>query len=85
LEKGSNIVQESAQFRRKLKIVRKGESRIPNGGRAEFPPETPLPPRPHFCWPFWELRGQMQKVRGAKKRGRGRVERKKMKYISLLK
>jgi hypothetical protein len=49
-------------------------------GGAEFPPETPLPPRPHFCWPFWELRGQMQKVRGAKKRGRGRVERKKMKY-----
>jgi hypothetical protein len=44
-------------------------------GGAEFPPETPLPPRPHFCWPFWEFRGQMQKAREAKKRGRGRVER----------
>ena len=49
-------------------------------GGAEFPPETPLPPRPHFCWPFWEFRGQMQKVREQKKRGRGRVEEKEMKY-----
>jgi len=52
-------------------------------GGAEFPPETPLPPRPHLCWPFWELREQMQRVRGAKKRGRGRVEGKEMKYIFL--
>ena len=50
-------------------------------GGAEFPPETPLPPRPHFCWPFWEFRGQMQKVRGAKKRGRGRVEKKEKNII----
>jgi len=50
-------------------------------GGAEFPPETPLPPRPHICWPFWELPEQMQKVRGAKKRGRGRVERKKKEII----
>jgi hypothetical protein len=49
-------------------------------GGAEFPPETPLPPRPHFCWPFWELRGQMQKVREVKKRGCGRVEKKERKY-----
>jgi hypothetical protein len=49
-------------------------------GGAEFPPETPLPPRPHFCWPFWEFRGQMQKVREAKKRWRGRVDGEEMKY-----
>ncbi len=48
---------------------------------AEFPPETPLPPRPHFCWPFWELREQMQTAHGAKKRGRGRVWRKKRNMI----
>ena len=50
-------------------------------GGAKFPPETPLPPRPHFCWPFWELREQMQKAREVKKRGRGRVERKKRNII----
>jgi hypothetical protein len=49
-------------------------------GGAEFPPETPLPPRPHFYWRFWEFRGQMQRVRVAKKRGCGRVESKEMKY-----
>ena len=49
-------------------------------GGAEFPPETPLPPRPHICWPFWELQEQMQKAREAKKRGRGRVKKKKKKY-----
>ncbi len=38
-------------------------------GGAEFPPETPLPPRPHFSWPFWEFRGQMQRVPGRKNEG----------------
>ena len=41
-------------------------------GGAEFPPETPLPPRPLHCWIFWEFRTRRQRVHEAKKRGRGR-------------
>jgi hypothetical protein len=59
---------------------KKGKKKYKVEGEAAFPPKPLLPPRPHFCWPFWEFRGQMQKVREAKKRGRGRVERKEMKY-----
>ena len=36
-------------------------------GGAEFPPETPLPPRPHLCWRFWEFLSQMQKENAEKK------------------
>ena len=41
-------------------------------GGAEFPPETPLPPRPLHCWIFLGFLSQMQRAREAKKRGRGR-------------
>src|ERR1035437_5938368 len=66
--KNSTISQKTENHQKKAKAEYQME------GGAEFPPETPLPPRPHFCWPFWEFRKQMQKVRGAKKRGRGRVD-----------
>ncbi|MEI6304788.1 MAG: hypothetical protein WCP09_02090 [Candidatus Taylorbacteria bacterium] len=42
------------------------ESQNMEGG-AEFPPETPLPPRPHLCSRFWEFSLQMQKENAEKK------------------
>ena len=41
-------------------------------GGAEFPPETPLPPRPLHCWIFLGFLSQTQRAHEAKKRGRGR-------------
>ena len=63
----------TAAISRKIQNRRKMEKAMQNAeGGAEFPPETPLPPRPHFCWGFWEFSSQMQKENAAKKRGRGR-------------
>jgi hypothetical protein len=54
-------------------------------GGAEFPPETPLPPRPHICWRFWERTEPKTTEREAKKRGRGRVEKKEIIFSFLKK
>src|SRR3989344_9631165 len=40
-------------------------------GGEEFPPETPLPPRPHLCWRFWEFLKEKSTGHEAKKRGCG--------------
>ena len=41
-------------------------------GGAEFPPRTPLPPRPHFPWRFWGLGQARPMRRAARTQGRGR-------------
>ena len=73
-------VKTAANSQKARNRPKKAKGKYQVEGGAEFPPETPLPPRPHFSWPLWELRGQMRKAREAKKRGRGRVEGKEMKY-----
>ena len=59
--KNSAISQETQNPQKMTK-----ESQNVEGG-AEFPPETPLPPRPHLCWRFWEFLLQMQKENAEKK------------------
>jgi|GEM_PF-2815674 len=57
----------------KVKNRTKSHRRKPQvEGGAEFPPETPLPPRPLHCWIFLGFPSQMQRVPEAKKRGLGR-------------
>jgi len=73
-------VKTAANSQKARNRPKKAKAEYQVAGGAEFPPETPLPPRPHICWPFCEFRGQMQKAREAKKRGRGRVEKKEKKY-----
>ena len=61
----SAISQETQNRPKKAK-----ESQNVEGG-AEFPPETPLPPRPHLCWRFWEFLKEKSMGHEAKKRGCG--------------
>ena len=57
----------------KVKNRTKSHRRKPQvEGGAEFPPETPLPPRPLHCWIFLGFPEQTQRAHEAKKRGRGR-------------
>jgi hypothetical protein len=58
----TSAISRKNQNRQKMeKAMQKAE------GGAEFPPETPLPPRPPPCWFFWEFSSQMQKENSEKK------------------
>jgi hypothetical protein len=60
---------------------KKGKEKYQVEGEAAFPPKPLLPPRPRICWRFWEFREQMRKADVQKKRGRGRLWRKKRNII----
>ena len=59
--KTAAISQETQSRPKKVK-----ESQNVEGG-AEFPPEPPLPPRPHLCWRFWEFLKEKSTEHEAKK------------------
>ena len=62
----------TAAISRKIQNLQKMEKESQNvEGGAEFPPETPLPPRPHLCWRFWEFLKEKSTGNVRKKRGCG--------------
>src|ERR1035437_4746713 len=69
--KGSNPFL-SAKQRNRFPQAKSHRRKPQMEGGAEFPPETPLPPRPLHCWIFLGFLSQMQRAHEAKKRGCGR-------------
>ena len=61
-----------AKYQKTENRPKKAKCKYQMEGGAEFPPETPLPPRPLHCWIFWGFPERKRRVRWAKKRGRGR-------------
>ncbi|OHA25359.1 MAG: hypothetical protein A3C79_02710 [Candidatus Taylorbacteria bacterium RIFCSPHIGHO2_02_FULL_45_28] len=58
----------TAAISRKMQNRPKKETESQNvEGGAEFPPETPLPPRPHPSWRFWEFLKEKSTGHGQKK------------------